>query len=241
VNIPATAQPTSTQATSAPSPTANTAYADLTIDYLPCPLVRMSRELGDSKIECVGTGTSSSSQQYVKFIIRKEGHPAGPEAVLKFPGIQQRYEGDGFYAYRLYTPPCPNCFFPLLANHGLVPLKSVATKGELHLATLVEDLFAFKELIADFRSRDTHPKVNLLTHEMNAHTETHRGHPSLDELTPRQREVLENAYHAGYFHGKNLDVEKQAKDLGMSISTYYSHLRLASHKVLQHVLSRTEP
>lgn len=58
-------------------------------------------------------------------------------------------------------------------------------------------------------------------------------------LASRRHEPLETAYRAGCFHGKELDVGKRAKELGMSISTY--HLRLASHQVLQHVLGRTEP
>lgn len=217
------------------------AYADLTVDYAACPLVRMSASLGESKLECCGAGKSSRNESYVKFIVRKEGRPTPPAEVLRFEGVEERYEGDGFYAYRFYTPPCANCYVPLFASHGFVPLKAVATDGELHIATLVEDLDEFKALIRDLRAGSSHPRVNLLTHEPLAHTGAHKGHPALDELTPRQRQVAESAYRAGYFHGKELDVEKLSQEIGMSVSTYYSHLRLASHKILHHVLSRTEP
>ncbi len=218
-----------------------TAYAEVTVPYVDCPLVRMSGGLGASRLECCGSGDDARGAHFVKFIVRKEGHAAGPEDVERYPGVDHRYEGDVFHAYRLYTPPCGACFFPTIARRGFVPLKAVATRGELHLATLVESFDAFKGLLADFRARGAEPHVTLLTHGATAHSEVRGRHPSLDDLTPRQREVIESAYRAGYFHGKDLDVERLSKDLGISVSTYYSHLRLASHKVLQHVLSRTEP
>lgn len=217
------------------------AYADMTVDYERCPLVRMSRELGESKVECVGTACPRGKQSYVKFIVRKEGQPAPPEQVLSLPGVEARYEGDGFYAYRLYAPPCTSCYLPLFAERGLLPLKAVATRGELHVATLVDDMEDFRQLVADLRARDAHPKVNVLTHDSQARTEAHKGHPALDELTPRQRQVIESAFLAGYFRGKDLEAARLAQELGMSESTFYNHLRLGSHKVLQHVLGRTEP
>lgn len=216
-------------------------YAEVSVDYAACPLVRMSGDLPGCRLECCGTGSAPDGGHHVEFLLRKEGHPAPPDLAARFPGVEARYEGDGFHAYRLHTTPCADCFHPLLRNHGFIPLKAQAAGRELHLATLVDEPAALKRLLAAFRERGATPRLDLLSSSDSGLQGEAPGPLALEGLTPRQREVLEDAYRAGYFHGKDLDVEAHARALGMCVSTYYGHLRTGAHKVLQHVLRRSEP
>ncbi|MHB8586311.1 MAG: helix-turn-helix domain-containing protein [Thermoplasmatota archaeon] len=234
--------PAPVPATGASPDGATATYAEITAVYDACPLVVLSQKMGAARIECCGAATSHG-RSFVKFVVRREAHASKPDDIHD-SAIEKRFEGDGFQAYRLHRPSCDRCFFPIVARHGFVPLKAVATHGELHLATLVDDLASFKRLIADLRVQAPATNVRLLTRSVGAHgadAQGRHGHPALDGLTARQREVLESAYAAGYFHGKELDVETLASELGMSVSTYYNHLRLASHKVLEHILGRADP
>jgi len=59
----------------------------------------------------------------------------------------------------------------------------------------------------------------------------------LDELTPRQREVLEAAYRAGYFSWpRESTAEEVAEALGIARSTVHAHLRKSERNILSEIL-----
>lgn len=63
----------------------------------------------------------------------------------------------------------------------------------------------------------------------------------LEDLSPRQREVLATAVGLGYYdHGSNVAIETIAEDLGLATTTVWEHLSRAEEKVmsgLRHHLS----
>ncbi|WP_169051785.1 histidine kinase N-terminal 7TM domain-containing protein [Halorhabdus amylolytica] len=64
---------------------------------------------------------------------------------------------------------------------------------------------------------------------------------SLDDLTERQREVLEAAYRAGYFNWpRDSNAEEVAESLGISSATLHSHLRKAEKSLLGRLFESRE-
>jgi predicted DNA binding protein len=58
----------------------------------------------------------------------------------------------------------------------------------------------------------------------------------LEKLTPRQREVLEVAYHRGYFDSpKKASGEELAAEFGFSPSAFHRHIRAAERKLFDTV------
>ena len=96
-----------------------------------------------------------------------------------------------------------------------------------HIVNHVTDEFPQADLVAT-RERDREP------------TTTARPGELFDELTPRQREVLEVAYRAGYFGWpRDSTAEDVAETLGLTPPTVHAHLRKGEQKILSKFL-RTE-
>lgn len=87
------------------------------------------------------------------------------------------------------------------------------------------------------------PDVDLLAtreHDREPATMPQPG-GSLDELTPRQREVLEVAYRAGYFDWPRQSTAEEVADaLGIARPTVHAHLRKGVLKILSEHLDPTQ-
>ena len=65
--------------------------------------------------------------------------------------------------------------------------------------------------------------------------------PPLEDLTDRQREVLEAAYRAGYFNWpRDSNAEEVAESLGIASTTLHSHLRKAEKSLLGHLFEAAD-
>ncbi|MDQ2050030.1 PAS domain S-box protein [Natronolimnohabitans sp. A-GB9] len=98
------------------------------------------------------------------------------------------------------------------------------TAPETNIRPIIERLQAtFPE--TEFVSKRT---VTQSTAAENADSET-----VFESLTDRQQEVLEVAYHAGYFDSpRRASGEEIAETLGISSATFYQHVRKGSRKLL---------
>jgi len=89
------------------------------------------------------------------------------------------------------------------------------------------------------RITDDFPAANLLSSRKYDRDITTVGRPGgiLDDLTDRQREVLEAAYQAGYFAWpRESTAEEVAESLGLASSTLHAHLRKAERVILSGLL-----
>jgi PAS domain S-box-containing protein len=83
------------------------------------------------------------------------------------------------------------------------------------------------------------PEVDLVATRDRAPDQATNAQPDgvLDELTPRQREVLEAAYRAGYFSWpRESSAEEVAEALGIARSTVHAHLRKSELNILSELL-----
>ena len=89
--------------------------------------------------------------------------------------------------------------------------------------------------------QETYPSVELVTRRQRTRGsgETERlGGLLVDDLTDRQRAVLQTAYHAGYFEWpRGATGEDAAAALGITSPTFHQHLRTAERKVFDSLLS----
>jgi PAS domain S-box-containing protein len=87
------------------------------------------------------------------------------------------------------------------------------------------------------------PEVDLMATRERAPDQATNTQPGgiLDELTPRQREVLEAAYRAGYFSWpRESTAEEVAEALGIARSTVHAHLRKSERNILTELLEPTK-
>jgi predicted DNA binding protein len=87
------------------------------------------------------------------------------------------------------------------------------------------------------------PEVDLMATRERAPDQATNTQPGgiLDELTPRQREVLEAAYRAGYFSWpRESTAEEVAEALGIARSTVHAHLRKSNRNILTELLEPTK-
>jgi len=90
------------------------------------------------------------------------------------------------------------------------------------------------------RVTDDFPAASLLSRRKCDREITTVGRPGgiLDDLTDRQREVLEAAYQAGYFSWpRESTAEEVAESLGLASSTLHAHLRKAETAILSGLLA----
>lgn len=86
---------------------------------------------------------------------------------------------------------------------------------------------------------DAFPAATLFATRKRDREITTVGRPGgmLDELTDRQREVLEAAYQAGYFAWpRESTAEEVSESLGLASATLHGHLRKAEHVILSGLL-----
>jgi len=89
---------------------------------------------------------------------------------------------------------------------------------------------------------DAFPAATLFATRKHDREITTVGRPGgiLDDLTDRQREVLEAAYQAGYFDWpRESTAEEVAESLGLTSPTLHGHLRKAEHVILSGLLDES--
>ncbi|MFB6172928.1 MAG: bacterio-opsin activator domain-containing protein [Haloarculaceae archaeon] len=128
-----------------------------------------------------------------------------------------------------------------LADHGAV-LRSLSADPD-RARVVVEvpgplDVRTIDEVVSR-----SYPESTLLAqHEGRRASESWRAHQLLDRLTDRQREVVQAAYHAGYFASpRERTGEEVAAALDISPAAFYSHVRAVQRKVFDGLFAEAGP
>lgn len=88
--------------------------------------------------------------------------------------------------------------------------------------------------------RDVYPSASLVSLVTKESTAVQTEQSALDSLTEKQREALEFAYHSGFFERpQRQTAEEIAHELGVSRSTFLSHVRAAENKLLKAFLTQS--
>ncbi len=133
------------------------------------------------------------------------------------------------------------CVIPLLAAHGWSTESATLVNGDCYLTVQLpvsDSVRTVVETVAEIA-----PDVELLARHQR-HVSQPIGHTQdspVDELTDRQRTVLQTAYAAGYFEWpRDSSGEQVAETLGISAPTFHQHLRIGQQKLIE-ALFETEP
>jgi predicted DNA binding protein len=127
-----------------------------------------------------------------------------------------------------------------LVEYGANVRSAEAADGRCHLVAEVSaeaDVRSVVEQVtAAYPETDLDAKRDLAP---SAGGETPLPAVDLEDLTERQREVLEAAYRAGYFEWpRDSTAEEVAESLDIASSTLHSHLRKAENSVLSEFFER---
>ena len=144
---------------------------------------------------------------------------------------------DGLVEYRFDEP----CLLSTLAGVGARLRTAHASGGVGQLVLEVPQCADVRALVG--RIDELYPRSELIAKRERDRSvdESDGAAPSgpLEELTDRQREVLETAHHAGYFDWPRASTaEDIARSLGISSPTLHRHLRRAEKQLLTASLRR---
>jgi len=116
--------------------------------------------------------------------------------------------------------------FKLLDDVNKVEIKT-NNKDELKVTVVLSDLKELKELIRRFNSNNFRIKVLSISK-----------FPSMNLLTPKQENIIINAYKLGYFdYPKRITLKELAKKVEMSPSATLETLRRAEKKIIKWFLN----
>jgi predicted DNA binding protein len=124
-----------------------------------------------------------------------------------------------------------------LVRHGGRPRSMTATPGGTDVVVAVPPSVEVREFVEMLRT--SFPSVELVgrrTIERSTHTRQELVQSLLESLTDRQREVLQTAYHAGFFEWPRASTgEEVAAMLGVTQPTVNRHIRLAQQRLFAHL------
>ena len=139
---------------------------------------------------------------------------------------------DGHECRFLVTPPTPES---IAREYGMQFETIRIADGMRTITGHLSTDSAVPNLLADLRSAFEQTTVTSVTTAMTAHRE-HTMTPAqlLDPLTTRQREILAQAFHDGYFEEpRAINATELADRFGIARATFTQHLRSAQRKVFE--------
>lgn len=132
------------------------------------------------------------------------------------------------------TPACP-CEF--IERRGC-PIRSFRpTDGAVVLMFVARDVCDLREILADLKDRFPDVSLRRLTRTQDPDAADDLVLLNREDLTERQREVLQTAHEMGYFaHPKEANATDVAAELQINRSTFAEHLSAAQSKLLDSIL-----
>jgi len=136
----------------------------------------------------------------------------------------------------------PGCYESILLDAGVRPLE-VVTDGETVTVTAEAPPDAEPRTVLDTLTEHVPGFELVVKQSRNRQPATNADDRSLrDELTERQREVLQAAYMAGYYEWpRDTNAEELADRLDIASSTLHQHLRRAERNLLDELLDSEGP
>lgn len=130
------------------------------------------------------------------------------------------------------------CVHPLLQKHDshyLLPSAIVTKEGKRRYRILVTNENNLHELLTDLRSSGEAKIVSIKNLHSNGSRRLMIVSSVIEDLSPRQREVLSIAYRCGYFHiPRAVTIKGLGDKLGLHKTTVHEHLRKAEQTIMQH-------
>ncbi|WP_367996662.1 transcriptional regulator NarO [Haloferax volcanii] len=141
--------------------------------------------------------------------------------------------------YRLTHSPAeePRCACELIECHGCPVRHLEADCGAVVLSFVAADLASFRDIVVNLKSAFDGVSLRRLTQSEPDPATGSLVFVDRDELTARQREVLETAHEMGYFeHPREANATEVAAALDINRSTFTEHLSAAQSKLLDTIL-----
>ena len=142
--------------------------------------------------------------------------------------------------YRLARTPGRGCVCECIERVGCTVRDVQAVDGTLFVTVLARDLDGIRDIVSALRDSHDGVEVGKLVRAPPENEEGTLWVTDPDELTTRQREVLETAYEMGYFeYPRDATAEAVAAELDVATPTFTEHLAAAQRKLLDGLLENT--
>ncbi len=202
-----------------------------------CPLVSLTQAFEDVQIEYLEMARVSGEQFVEVFEARGPVITDFRDAVMSASGItkvQVMEETPNTLVCQAVIG--SRCIRTLLAQHGWIPLRVMASKGRESVAVAVNDLEGARDLVNFVKGNYSDFELSKIV-SRGALGISSRHELRDFGLTSRQEEILKRALTAGYFDPYRKKTAKEiAQDMEIDRSTFSRHMRGALKKLLSELL-----
>ena len=204
-----------------------------------CPVASVSASAAEPIDGVTRTRTASEAGETVveEFAVPATAGPEDAEAAATVD-LTPVQANDREQVYRFERESDGECACEIVEDTG-TPITSVrAQNGSLLLSFRTLELEEIAEIVDDLRERFDGVLVEDLAQD---HEDASRDPVIVDreELTERQREILETAHEMGYFeYPKGANATDVAEELGVARSTFTEHLAAAQTKLMNAILDK---
>jgi len=142
--------------------------------------------------------------------------------------------------YRLPRAHGQGCVCECIERQGCTVRDVRVVDGTLFVTVLAADLDGIRTIVSALRESRDGVKIGKLVRAPPETDAEPLWVTDPDELTARQREVLETAYEMGYFeYPRDTGAEAVATELDIATSTFTEHLSAAQRKLLDGLLEHS--
>lgn len=196
-----------------------------------CDVAAISRERGPIESVSRSAVPDEEGRVHDEFTICEGDCPATLDDATAI------FQDESRTIYRLARTRGQLCVCECIEREGCTVRRVQAVDGVLFVTVLATDLDGIRAIVSAVRERHDGVQVGKL---VRAPPETEAGPlwvTDPDELTARQREVLETAYEMGYFeYPRDVSAEAVAAELDVATPTFTEHLAAAHRKLLDGLL-----
>lgn len=200
-----------------------------------CPVAEVSRTL-DAPSTSVTSAQIDSETATEEFILDIDS-PPDEEAFSEVTDDLEEifsYKTKSAFRFERSTEGCP-C--QDVQKFGCPLLDVYARDGALVLVFHATDVASLQEVLRELQDRWSNVTVHRLIRSGGRQSDDDLVFVDRNELTDRQKEVLETAHAMGYFdHPKGANASEVAEELGITQATFTEHLSAAQRKLLTSIL-----
>ena len=150
--------------------------------------------------------------------------------------VETVFEFDSRRVYRFEREQDRECVCDAIERYGCPVSDIHARDGTLVVSFYANEIGTVQEVVDDLSDWNDEIHVRQLA-RADEQTDHDFVFVDRDQLTARQREVLETSFEMGYFdHPKRANAGDVAAALGIAPSTYSEHLAAAQRKLLETIL-----
>ncbi|WP_169051783.1 helix-turn-helix domain-containing protein [Halorhabdus amylolytica] len=199
-----------------------------------CDVAAASRDCGPVSSVSRSVVPDAEGRVHDEFTVREGDRPAtlGDATAI--------FRDDRRTIYRLPRPQGKGCVCECIEREGCTVRDVQVVDGTLFVTVLARDLDGIRAIVSTLREAQDGVKVGKLLRAPPEDDEGRLWVTDPEDLTTRQREVLETAYEMGYFeYPRNASAEVIADELGVATPTFTEHLAAAQRKLLERLLENS--